>query len=88
MNKGWLYGLTKLKQLSLAHNQVDNIEDDGWDFCSALWQHNLQDNQLETVERNILRRLPSLTHLDLRDNKISHIDAADSFEEVIKHLQG
>ena len=22
MNKGWLYGLTKLKQLSLAHNQV------------------------------------------------------------------
>ena len=66
--------------------------------------------QLEIVERNILRRLPSLTHLDLRwaglhwlsqwqwflvhncffiqqyyrDNKISHIDAADSFEEVIK----
>ena len=22
VNKGWLYGLTKLKQLSLAHNQV------------------------------------------------------------------
>ena len=81
--------------------QVDYIEDDGWDFCSALWQLNLQGNQvllhlglfvlvpigiittvvlhsfvlvlhhlaslqLEIVERNILRRLPSLTHLDLR----------------------
>ena len=70
VNKGWLYGLTKLKQLSLAHNQVcplllqqdalalpsatdndfsfkvDYIEDDGWDFCSALWQLNLQGNQV------------------------------------------
>ena len=30
----------------------------------------------------MLRRLPSLTHLDLRDNLISHINAADSFAEV------
>ena len=30
----------------------------------------------------MLRRLPSLTHLDLRDNLISHITAADSFAEV------
>jgi Leucine-rich repeat (LRR) protein len=82
VNKGWLYGLTKLKQLSLAHNQVDYIEDDGWDFCRELWELNLQGNQLEIVERNILRRLPRLTHLDLRDNKISHIDALDSFQEV------
>ena len=26
--------------------QVDYIEDDGWDFCSALWQLNLQGNQV------------------------------------------
>ena len=30
----------------------------------------------------MLRRLPSLTHLDLWDNLISHIDAADSFTGV------
>ena len=42
----------------------------------------LQGNQLEIVERSMLRRLPSLTHLDLRDKLISHIDAADSFAEV------
>ena len=52
--------------------------------CSVreLWQLNLQGNRLEIVERNILRRLPSLTHLNLEDNKISHIDALDSFAEV------
>ena len=68
-----------MKQLSLAFNNVDYVEDDGWDFCKELYELNLQGNQLEIVERNILRRLPSLKHLNLRDNLISHIDA---FKEV------
>ena len=37
------------KKCSLLINillQVDYIEDDGWDFCSALWQLNLQGNQV------------------------------------------
>ena len=38
---------------------------------------------LHITELDLLRRrLPSLTHLDLRDNLISHINAADSFAEV------
>ena len=47
-----------------------------------MWRLDLQGNQLEIVERNILRRLPSLTHLDLGDNLIQHIEPGDSFEEV------
>ena len=34
------------------------------------------------MERNILRKLPSLKFLNLKDNLISHIDATDSFAEV------
>lgn len=34
------------------------------------------------MERNILRRLPSLKFLNLKDNLISHIDAKDTFAEV------
>ena len=34
------------------------------------------------MEREILRKLPALTHLDLRDNLISHIDADGAFLEV------
>ena len=64
VNKGWLYGLTKLKQKRLAYNNVDYIEDDGWDFCKDLYERNLQGNQLEIVEQNILRRLPSLKHCE------------------------
>ena len=40
------FSRNNLKQLSLAHHRVDYIEDDGWDFCSALWQLNLQGNQV------------------------------------------
>ena len=34
------------------------------------------------MERSILRRLPSLKYLNLKDNLISHIDPKDSFAEV------
>jgi Leucine-rich repeat (LRR) protein len=61
---------------------VDYIEDDGWDFCRELWQLELRGNELKIVERDILRKLPALTHLDLRDNLISHIDADGAFVEV------
>ena len=36
----------RLKSKSHYYFQVDYIEDDGWDFCSALWQLNLQGNQV------------------------------------------
>ena len=40
-------------------------------------------NQIEIVERNILRRLPSLKHLNLKENLISHIEATeDTFTEI------
>ena len=42
VNKGWLYGLVTLQVLSLSYNQVDYIEDDGWDFCKQLYDLNLQ----------------------------------------------
>lgn len=45
MNKGWLYGLITLQVLSLSYNQVDYIEDDGWDFCKQLYDLNLQVKQ-------------------------------------------
>ena len=42
-----------------------------------------QGNQIEIVERNILRRLPSLKHLNLKENLISHIEATgDTFTEI------
>ena len=34
------------------------------------------------MERNILKRLPSLKYLNLKDNLISHIEAEDTFVEV------
>jgi hypothetical protein len=61
---------------------VDYVEDDGWDFCRELWQLDLRGNELKIVEREILRKLPALTHLDLRDNLISHIEADGAFLEV------
>lgn len=42
VNKGWLYGLVTLQVLSLSYNQVDYIEDDGWDFCKQVYNLNLQ----------------------------------------------
>ena len=45
VNKGWLYGLITLQVLSLSYNQVDYIEDDGWDFCKQLYDLNLQVKQ-------------------------------------------
>ena len=71
-----------LQVLSLSYNEIDFIDDDGWEFCKEVYSLNLQGNQLEIVERNILRRLPSLKFLNLKDNLISHIDATDSFAEV------
>ena len=101
VNKGWLYGLVTLQVLSLSYNQVDYIEDDGWEFCKQVHTLNLQvsrykyfwrgnylifshqGNQIEIVERNILRRLPSLKHLNLKENLISHIEATeDTFTEI------
>ncbi len=61
---------------------MDYVEDDGWDFCRELWQLDLRGNELKIVEREILRKLPALTHLDLRDNLISHIEADGAFLEV------
>ena len=40
------------------------------------------------MEREILRKLPGLTHLDLRDNLISHIDADGAFLEVQRVING
>ena len=42
VEKGWLYGLVTLQVLSLSFNQVDYIEDDGWDFCKRVYHLNLQ----------------------------------------------
>ena len=42
VNKGWLYGLITLQVLSLSYNQVDYIEDDGWEFCKQVHTLNLQ----------------------------------------------
>lgn len=42
VNKGWLYGLVTLQVLSLSYNQVDYIEDDGWEFCKQVHTLNLQ----------------------------------------------
>ena len=53
--KGWLYGLVTLKQLSLAFNNIDYIEDDGWEFCSNLYDLDLRGNLLKIVEKDILR---------------------------------
>ena len=39
-------------------------------------------NTLKIVEREILRKLPALTHLDLGENLISHIHADKTFAEV------
>ena len=82
VTKGWLYDLVTLQVLSLSYNEIDFIDDDGWEFCKEVYNLNLQGNQIEIVERNILRRLPSLKFLNLKDNLISHIDATDSFAEV------
>jgi Leucine-rich repeat (LRR) protein len=82
VSKGWLYGVNRLKQLSLAYNQVDFIEDDGWEFCTNLWQLDLRGNLIKVVSREILQNLPSLTHLDLGENLISHIEAEGTFVEV------
>ena len=42
VNKGWLYGLITLQVLSLSYNQVDYIEDDGWEFCKQVHTLNFQ----------------------------------------------
>jgi len=36
ITKGWLYGLSSLHQLTLGHNHISSIEEDGWEFCQQL----------------------------------------------------
>ena len=42
MTKGWLYGLITLQVLSLSYNEIDFIDDDGWEFCKEVNTINLQ----------------------------------------------
>ena len=54
VNKGWLYGLITLQVLSLSYNQVDYIEDDGWEFCKQVHTLNLQVRRNLNVIKTIL----------------------------------
>ena len=74
VNKGWLYGLYTLRYLSLAHNNVDYVQEDAWEFCRDLNELDLKSNKLQLLDHMTLSRLPSLKHLYLQDNKISHIE--------------
>lgn len=74
VNKGWLYGLSTLRYLSLANNDVDFVDEDAWEFCRVLDKLDLRSNKLQLLDRLTLSRLPSLKHLYLQDNKISHIE--------------
>ena len=80
VNKGWLYDDKPytLRYLSLAHNNVDFIEEDAWEFCGELNELDLRSNKLQLLDHMTLSRLPSLKHLYLQDNKISHIEGRHS----------
>ena len=60
--------------MSLSQNNVDFVDKDAWEFCTALDELDLRSNKLQLLYRQTLSRLPSLRHLYLQDNKISHID--------------
>ena len=68
--------------LSLSHNRVDYIADDGWEFCHSLTDLDLSSNRLQLLNRDSLRMLPQLRRLHLQDNLISHIEDDDVFAEV------
>lgn len=36
VSKGWLYGLSSLQQLHLAHNAVSRLKADPWEPCQKL----------------------------------------------------
>ena len=67
VRKGWLYGLVTLKQLSLAFNNIDYIEDDGWEFCSNLYDLDLRGNLLKIVEKDILRLIIGFGFFSLKN---------------------
>ena len=58
----------------MSQNNVDFVDKDAWEFCTALDELDLRSNKLQLLYRQTLSRLPSLRHLYLQDNKISHID--------------
>lgn len=36
ISKGWLYGLSSLRELSLSNNNINQIVTDAWEFCQKL----------------------------------------------------
>ena len=60
--------------MSMSQNNVDFVDKDAWEFCEELNELDLRSNKLQVLDRLMLSRLPSLRHLYLQDNRISHID--------------
>ena len=72
-----MYGLDKLRYLSLANNRIDYIASDGWDPLEKLEELDMRSNKLQLLDRESLCSLPQLRFLYLQDNKISHIDGEE-----------
>ena len=57
----------------MSQNNVDFDDEDAWEFCVELNELDLRSNKFQSVDRSTLSGLPSLRHLYLQDNMISHL---------------
>ena len=57
----------------MSQNNVDFVDEDAWEFCVELNELDLRSNKFQSVDRSTLSGLPSLRHLYLQDNMISHL---------------
>ena len=79
---GDLGALSKLEQLSLAHNRLGELSDTAFEGLLALRTLDISNNQLEHLSVEPLQNLFELETLDARFNQIASIDVVSGLENL------